>query len=99
MLVLALLLNNKKIRRYLHPVIPVGKTAFSNYLLQSLVGIVVFYGAGFGLAQQFGPLSLTIIAVILFLFQILISTIWLKYFRFGPGEYIWRSLTYGKSSL
>jgi uncharacterized protein len=96
MLVLALLLNSKKIRRYLHPVIPVGKTTFSNYLLQSLVGIVVFYEAGFGLAQQFGPLSLTIIAVIIFLFQILISTIWLKYFRFGPGEYIWRSLTYGK---
>lgn len=96
MLVLALLLDNKKIRRYLLTVIPVGKTAFSNYMLQSLIGIVLFYGAGFSLAQQFGPLSLTIIVVIIFLFQILISTIWLKYFRFGPVEYIWRSLTYGK---
>lgn len=96
MLVLALLLDNKKIVRYLRPIIPVGKMAFSNYILQSLIGIVLFYGAGFGLAQQFGPLSLTIIAFLIFLFQIVVSTLWLRYFRFGPVEYIWRSLTYGK---
>jgi uncharacterized protein len=96
MVLVALLLENRKKHKYLLSFIPVGKMAFSNYVLQSLIGIVVFYGVGFGLAQQFGPLSLTTIAFIIFIFQIAFSTIWLKYFNFGPLEYIWRSLTYGK---
>lgn len=96
MIVIALLLESRKSRKYLQPIIPVGKMAFSNYVLQSLIGIVLFYGVGFGLAQQFGPLSLSIIAFLIFIFQLIYSTIWLKYFHFGPLEYIWRSLTYGK---
>jgi len=96
MLWAALLLDHKKMRKLLLPMIPVGKMAFTNYILQSLIGIVLFYGIGFGLAQQFGPLALTVIAFLIFIFQVLLSTIWLKYFRFGPVEFIWRSLTYGK---
>lgn len=96
MATLALLLDHKRMRKVLLPIVPVGKMAFSNYILQSILGIVVFYGIGFGLAQQFGPLSLTVITCLIFLFQIIYSTIWLKHFRFGPVEFLWRSLTYGK---
>ncbi|WP_319502588.1 DUF418 domain-containing protein [uncultured Draconibacterium sp.] len=96
MTALALLFEKKWIQIILNPVLAVGKTAFSNYVFQSLIGIIIFYGVGFGLAGQFGPLAWTIAAVIIFSFQIILSNLWLKYFRFGPLEWIWRSLTYRK---
>ena len=96
MMALALTYERRWVQKILKPVLAVGKTAFSNYVLQSLIGIIVFYGIGFGLAEQFGPLAWTIAAIIIFAFQIVISNIWLKYFRFGPLEWIWRSLTYKK---
>lgn len=96
MMALALLYDKKWIKKILNPVMAVGKTAFSNYVLQSVIGIITFYGIGFGLAAQFGPLAWTVFAVLIFIFQIIISNIWLKYFRFGPLEWVWRSLTYNK---
>ncbi|WP_340112663.1 DUF418 domain-containing protein [Maribellus mangrovi] len=96
MMALALMYDKKWIQKLLKPVLAVGKTAFSNYVLQSLIGIIVFYGIGFGLAEQFGPLAWTVCALIIFTFQMIVSNIWLKYFRFGPLEWIWRSLTYNK---
>jgi len=93
---LALLFEKTWIQTILNPVLAVGKTAFSNYVFQSIIGIILFYGVGFGLALQFGPLAWTIAAVIIFSFQIILSNLWLKYFRFGPLEWIWRSLTYRK---
>ncbi len=74
----------------------VGKTALSNYLLQSLIGIILFYSAGLGLGEYFGSTMLTIAVIAIFGLQILISNIWLSYFRFGPVEWIWRVLTYGQ---
>lgn len=96
MMALALMYDRKWIQKLLKPVLAVGKTAFSNYVLQSLIGIIVFYGIGFGLAEQFGPLAWTVCALIIFTFQMIVSNIWLNYFRFGPLEWIWRSLTYNK---
>ncbi len=74
----------------------VGKTALSNYILQSLLSIVLFYSAGFGLGQYPGSALLTLAVIIIFLFQVQISAMWLKYFRYGPLEWLWRTLTYGK---
>ncbi len=96
MLLIALLYQNRIMHKLLYPVLAVGRTAFSNYIMHSLVGIFVFYGIGLGFMEQLGPLAWTIFAVLLFVVQIVISNIWLKYFRFGPVEWIWRSLTYGK---
>ena len=96
MMALALLYEKWWVQEILKPVLAVGKTAFSNYVLQSLIGIIVFYGIGFGLAEQFGPLAWTVFAVVVFSFQMIISNIWLKFFRFGPLEWIWRSLSYRK---
>ena len=75
---------------------PVGKMAFSNYILHSLVGCFVFYGFGFAMLHQVGPVYTTIFAFLIFIGQIIFSTLWLKYFNYGPVEWLWRSGTYGK---
>jgi uncharacterized protein len=75
---------------------PVGKMALTNYIGQSLLCIVIFYGIGFGLMGTLGPIAWTVFALIIFTFQIIFSLIWLQYFQFGPLEWLWRTLTYGK---
>jgi len=75
---------------------PVGKMAFSNYITHSLIGNFVFLSAGLGYMGQVGPIYLTLFAILVFGLQIVFSTIWLKYFHYGPVEWVWRSLTYKK---
>jgi uncharacterized protein len=75
---------------------PVGKMAFSNYILQSLVGNFVFLGAGLGYLEQVGPFYFTLFGIVVFIVQIILSTIWLQYFNYGPLEWFWRSATYKK---
>jgi uncharacterized protein len=74
-----------------------GRMALSNYLLQTAVGLTVFYGWGFGLWNQVGPL-LTMVCAIAFYFivQVPLSRWWLASHRFGPMEWLWRALTYGR---
>ena len=73
---------------------PVGRMALTNYLLQTVICVSLFYGYGFGLFGRFGALKSTLIALTIFLFQIVISSFWLKHFAYGPIEWIWRQLTY-----
>lgn len=75
---------------------PVGKMALTNYLMQTFIAITLFYGIGFGYAGKFGFTIIMGIAVLIFIFQIVLSTWWLSHFKFGPVEWIWRQLTYGK---
>ncbi len=75
---------------------PVGKMAFTNYIMHSVIGILFFTGVGFGLDRQVGPTYYTLFALIVFIFQIILSKIWLGYFEYGPVEWLWRSATYGK---
>lgn len=74
----------------------VGKTALTNYILQSVIGILVFYEVGIGLGKYFGSAYLTLAVVIIFALQIVISSLWLKRYKFGPLEWLWRVLTYGR---
>lgn len=74
----------------------VGRTALSNYIFQSFLGITLFYSVGFGMGEYFGATMLTVAVFAIFGFQILVSKLWLNIFRFGPLEWIWRVLTYGK---
>jgi uncharacterized protein len=83
-------------KKLLSATAPVGKMAFSNYMTHSLVCNFVFLGAGLGYGGQVGPFYLTIFAIALFTLQVMISTRWLRYFNYGPVEWVWRSLTYGK---
>lgn len=75
---------------------PVGRMALSNYLLQSVIGTTVFYGYGLGLVDSVGNGFELGYMLVLFAFQIWVSTWWLERFRFGPVEWLWRSLTYWK---
>ncbi len=75
---------------------PVGRMALTNYLVQTTVGIIIFYGVGFGLGGHIGPSLFMPIALAVYAIQILYSNIWFKYFNYGPFEWIWRQLTYGK---
>jgi uncharacterized protein len=75
---------------------PVGKMAFSNYILQTLIGNFVFLGAGLGYLGQVGPFYYTLFGLAVFIVQILLSHLWLRHFHFGPVEWLWRSATYKK---
>ena len=72
----------------------VGRTAFSNYLLQTLIATTIFYGHGFGLFGQISRFEGLGIVLGIWMIQIPVSMVWLRYFRFGPIEWIWRTLTY-----
>jgi uncharacterized protein len=83
-------------KKILSLIAPAGKMAFSNYITQSLVGNFVFLGAGLGYMGQVGPVYYTLFGIGVFLIQVIISTIWLNYFNYGPLEWLWRSATYKK---
>jgi len=83
-------------QKVFHPLRAVGRMALSNYLLQSVVSTLIFYNYGLGLFGQIGPLIWLIIAALIFAGQIWLSNVWIKKYRFGPMEWLWRSLTYGK---
>jgi len=83
-------------RRLLAWLAPVGRMALSNYLMQTVICVFIFYGYGFGHFGRVGATKATVIALTIFLFQILISALWLNYFAYGPMEWIWRQLTYGR---
>jgi len=72
----------------------VGRMALSNYLLQTIIANIIFIGfSQYGQLQRF---ELYYIVFAIWIFQIALSTIWLRYFTFGPFEWLWRSLTYRK---
>lgn len=75
---------------------PVGRMALTNYLLQSLICTTIFYSYGFGMFGTITPLEGILLTVLIFSLQIPLSIVWLKHFNYGPMEWLWRSLTYGK---
>ena len=83
----------KRILKYL---IPMGRMALSNYLFQTIIMIVIFFNFGFNLFGRIGLIQTMGIAILILAIQIIFSNIWLKHFRFGPFEWLWRSLTYKK---
>jgi uncharacterized protein len=75
---------------------PMGRMALTNYLMQTILAIILFYGIGFGLGGKVSMAGFEAIALAVFIVQVLWSHWWLKRFHFGPMEWLWRSLTYGK---
>ena len=75
---------------------PVGQMAFTNYLMQSLICGFFFYGIGLGYFGKLQIYELYYVVAAVWVLEIIWSHIWLKYFRFGPLEWLWRSLTYWK---
>lgn len=72
----------------------VGKMALTNYIMHSIICGLIFTGVGFGMFGQMQRHELYYIVASIWLFQLIASPIWLTYFRFGPLEWLWRSLTY-----
>jgi len=81
------------IGRYLAPV---GRMALTNYLLHSLICTTLFLPYGFGLFGEINVFQGVLLTIVIFAAQVLLSNVWLRYFRYGPFEWVWRSLTYMK---
>jgi uncharacterized protein len=71
-----------------------GQMAFTNYLGQSLICSLIFYGYGLGYYGKLQRYELYYVVFGVWIFQMIFSVVWLKYFRFGPLEWLWRTLTY-----
>jgi uncharacterized protein len=96
---LALLWQSPAWRRWLAPFGAVGRTALSNYLLQSLVCTALFYSWGAGLYGTVSPLAGLAITLLIYAGQVALTAVFFRYFRTGPMEWLWRRLTYGPSAF
>ncbi|RYY10563.1 MAG: DUF418 domain-containing protein [Chitinophagaceae bacterium] len=93
---IALLYQSDAWKRLLNIFRPVGQLALTNYIMQSVICVFIFMSYGFGLIGKIGPTFLTLIGLSIYIFQLAFSHAWLRWFRFGPMEWLWRSLTYLK---
>jgi uncharacterized protein len=91
---------NERWRQRLAPITLAGRMPLTNYLLQTLIGITLFYHWGLGLWGKVGPgLDLVLAVAIFFLIQVPLTRWWLSRYPRGPMEHLWRVLTYGRSAL
>jgi uncharacterized protein len=82
------------LRRLTARLATVGRMALTNYLMQSILCTALFYGYGFGLYGKLDRWGLACVVLAVWAAQLAWSPVWLRYFRFGPAEWLWRSLTY-----
>ncbi len=75
---------------------PMGRMALTNYLMQTILCVIIFYGVGFGIGGKIGLAIVYPIAIGIYVLQVIYSNLWFRYFNYGPFEWIWRMLTYGK---
>jgi uncharacterized protein len=75
---------------------PVGQMAFTNYLMQSIICGLIFNSYGLGMFGKMQRIEIYYVVGAVWLFQIIFCNIWFRFFRFGPFEWAWRSLTYWK---
>ncbi len=78
------------------PLAAVGQLALTNYLMQTVLCTFIFYGHGLGRFGMFERWEQFLVVVGVWVLQLVVSPIWLRYFRFGPAEWLWRSLSYLK---
>jgi uncharacterized protein len=74
----------------------VGRMSFSSYLSHTFFGILIFYPYAMGYFGQFSLWQVEVLAIIIFIIQVYLAKLWLKYYSFGPLEWLWRSLIYGQ---
>jgi uncharacterized protein len=92
--VVTLLFWRRPLQGLLPKLAPLGRMGLTSYIGQSVFGILVFYGLGFGLLGKIGAAAAVGAAIAFFVLQIVLANVWAKWFRMGPAEWIWRSLTY-----
>lgn len=89
-----LLYYRYKANRILDRIAPVGRMSVTNYMAQSMVGVILFYGFGANLAVQFSYLESLLVGLCFCLVQIAYSNWWIRRFYYGPMEWLWRTLTW-----
>src|SRR5690606_35016021 len=81
--------------RYLEILSPYGRAALTNYIMQGLIGSILFAPWAFGFTfSSWGLFALVILGVVIYMVQGILSYVWLKYYLYGPLEWLWRSGTY-----
>jgi uncharacterized protein len=83
------------LRRWLDPIGALGRMAFTNYLMQSVIFGWIFFSYGLGLFGKLAPAPALLLGVTVYAVQVVVSSWWLRHFRFGPIEWLWRTLMYG----
>jgi uncharacterized protein len=80
------------IRRFLSPIAPMGRMAFTNYIIQSIIFGWIFYGYGLDQFGKLGPAVTAIFGIAVYVAQAVASSSWLQSYHFGPLEWLWRTL-------
>lgn len=93
---IALLVLSGKLAWLSNAFAAVGRTSLSNYLFQTVFCTTLFYSYGFGLFGSLSPLSGLVLTVLVYAVELFVSVMWMKIFQFGPLEWLWRSVTYGR---
>lgn len=92
---LLLLLVSQRISQVvLAPLTYIGRMTLTNYLMQSLICVFIFYGFGLGYLGKINLAGILVLTLVIYTLQVVFSYYWLKRFSFGPMEWVWRRLTY-----
>jgi uncharacterized protein len=92
---ITLLFQNEKLQGKLKLLAPVGRTALSNYIFQSIVCTLIFYDYGLGFYGRLDAAGGLLLTLAIYALQIRLSAWWLERYQYGPLEWLWRTLTYG----
>lgn len=95
--VIGLIYQRDRGQTLLKPLASAGQMALTNYIGQSIICVFIFYSFGTALFGRLEPYAATLVAMTLYASQLAFSTWWMRRFRFGPLEWLWRSLTYEKN--
>src|SRR5262245_46934307 len=91
-----LLYKSKYVRPLFRPLEAVGQMAFTNYIMQSVICTLFFFGYGLNYYAELEYYQLYFVVIAIWVVQLIVSPLWLWFFLFGPLEWVWRSLTYWK---
>ncbi|MCH7498069.1 MAG: DUF418 domain-containing protein [Candidatus Marinimicrobia bacterium] len=94
---LILLSQYSRNNRLFWPLGATGRMALTTYIIQSIVCTVLFFGYGFGWYGSVGFTGKFVVTLILFTCQMAASAWWLNRYRYGPLEWLWRTMTYGRA--
>jgi uncharacterized protein len=91
-----LAMNHPGVAKLSTPLASIGRMTLTNYLCQSLICTTLTYSYGFGLYGKLRPLDWLGLTLAIYFVQVSLSVLWLRRFAYGPAEWLWRSLVYGK---
>ena len=92
--VIMLIIRSGKCKYFIRQLAAAGQMALTNYIIQSVICTILFFGYGLNFYATFKYHQIFYVVFVIWVLQLLYSSIWLSYFRFGPLEWLWRTLTY-----